>query len=82
MAIDDKDEVRRQLASILTELQTTRDEIRVRIHLAGMELKDKWKELESHIDELESRKPEATQKVRDAAAELRDRFRSLRDKLG
>jgi chromosome segregation ATPase len=84
MANDDKgkDEIRRQIEVILSELQTIRDEIRVRIHLAGMELKDSWKDVESRIEELERQRPEATQKVRDVAAELRDAFRSLRDKLG
>jgi chaperonin cofactor prefoldin len=84
MANDDKgkDEIRRQIEVILSELQTIRDEIRVRIHLAGMELKDSWKDVESRIEELEQQRPEATQKVRDVAAELRDAFRSLRDKLG
>jgi hypothetical protein len=79
---DDKDEVRRQLEGILAELTTVRDEIRVRIHLAGMELKDRWSELETRIVEIEQQRPEATQKLRDAAAELRDAFRGLRDKLG
>ena len=82
MTIYDKEEARRQLEGILAELQTLRDEIRVRIHLAGMELKEKRKELESRIEELEREKPEATQKVRDAVAELRDAFRAIRDKLG
>lgn len=81
MATDDKEEVRRQLESILAELQTIRDEIRVRAHLAGMDLKDTWKELETRIEEFERQRPEAIQKVYDTAAELRDAFRALRDKL-
>ncbi|MEO5731384.1 MAG: hypothetical protein ABI134_21365 [Byssovorax sp.] len=78
---DDKDEVGRQLEGILAELQTVRDEIRVRIHLAGMELKDTWKDIESRIEDLERQRPEATRMVRDAAADLREAFRSLRAKL-
>ena len=83
MADEDKvkDEIRRQIDAIVAELQTFRDEVRVRIHLAGMDLKDTWKDVESRIEELERQKPEATQKVRDAAAELRRAYRSLRDKL-
>jgi NAD dependent epimerase/dehydratase family enzyme len=79
---DDKEELRRQLEGILAELQTVRDEIRVRIHLAGMELKDKWKELEARVEEIERARPEATQKLHDAAADLREAFRVLREKLG
>jgi chaperonin cofactor prefoldin len=82
MAIEDKDEVKRQLESILAELQTIRDEGRVRLHLAGMELKDRWRELETRLDDIESQRPEATQKLRNAAAELRDAFRALREKIG
>ncbi|MFS8070975.1 MAG: hypothetical protein ACMG6S_31800 [Byssovorax sp.] len=78
---DDKDELRRQLEGILAELQTVRDEIRVRIHLAGMELKDTWKDIESRIEDLERQRPEVTRMVRDAAADLREAFRSLRAKL-
>lgn len=79
---NDKDESRRQLEAILAELQTVRDEIRVRIHLGGMELKDKWDELEARVGEIERTKPEATQKLRDAAADLREAFRALREKVG
>ena len=78
----DKDELRRQIGGIWSDLQTIRDEVRVRIHLAGMDLKDTWKDVESRIEELERQRPDATRKVRDAAAELREAFRSLRDKLG
>lgn len=83
MADEDKlkDEIRRQIEAILTELQTIRDEIRVRIHLGGMDLKDTWKDVEARIEELERQRPEATQKARDAAGELRRAFRALRDKL-
>ena len=82
MAIDDKEEVRRNFESILAELQKVRDEIRVRIHLAGMELKDTWNALESRIEQIERQgSEEVTQKVRAAAEELRDAFRALRDKL-
>lgn len=78
---ENREDFRRQLEGILAELQTIRDEIRVWIHLADMELKDTWKDIESRIEELDRQRPAATQKVRDAAAELRDAFRALRDKL-
>lgn len=37
------------------ELRRLADEIRVRIHLAGMDLKDAWKRLEPRVSELEHR---------------------------
>jgi archaellum component FlaC len=81
MASDEKREIVKQLEAIMAELETVRDEIRVRIHLGGMDLKDKWRELESRIEELQRDNPEASQKVRDAANDLRDAFRALRQKL-
>ncbi len=77
--VDEKDEARRQFEATLAELQTLRDELRVRIHLAGMDLKDKWNELESRLLELE--RPEAAQRLREAATDLRDAFRALRGKV-
>ena len=38
-----------------TELRRIADEIRVRIHLAGMDVKDAWKRLEPKVTELEHR---------------------------
>lgn len=78
---ENKEDVHGQIEGILSELQTVRDEIRVRIHLAGMELKDTWKDIETRIEDFENKKPEATQMVRDAATELREAYRALRAKL-
>jgi hypothetical protein len=42
------EELRRELES----LQTLRDEVRVRVHLAGMDVRRRWSELEPRIDDL------------------------------
>ncbi|MFO0573868.1 MAG: hypothetical protein U1A78_07725 [Polyangia bacterium] len=42
-----------QARSALQRLQTLRDEIRVRIHLGGMELKEVWRDLEGKIFDAE-----------------------------
>ena len=42
-----------QILERLTELQTLRDEIRVRIHLAGVEVKSAWDHLEPQIAGVE-----------------------------
>ncbi len=39
----------------LSSLAQLRDEIRVRIHLAQLDAKDKWQELESQFESLEHR---------------------------
>lgn len=76
-----KRELRQEIERSLEELQTMRDEIRVRMHLASMEAKDKWEELEPSLEKIEEQIKEATQKFRDSLAELKTSFRSLRDKL-
>ena len=79
---NNKEEVRYKLEALLAELQRLRDEIRVRIHLGGMDLRDQWKEFEPRIEEIvQQQKQKATEELCNAAADLRDAFRAFRDKL-
>lgn len=41
------------------------DEVRVKMHLAGMELKEKWKSLEPQIQELETKAKAGGEKAGD-----------------
>jgi hypothetical protein len=50
---------------LVDELETQRDELLLRIHLAKAEAKDEWEELESKWQNLQDRLPE----VRNAASE-------------
>jgi hypothetical protein len=47
--------VQDQAGPLLQRLQTLRDEIRLRIHLGGMELKGLWSELEGKIFDAEKK---------------------------
>ena len=58
----------------LQRLKTLRDEIRLEIHLAGMEAKERWKELEPKVHDAERLAGEAID-------ELVVRVRALRDTL-
>lgn len=49
------DDVRKQFDHDLAELKKMRDEIRVKLHLAGMEVKERWKQLEPRLEEIERR---------------------------
>lgn len=42
-------------STAMTEIRRIADEIRVRVHLAGMEGKDAWRRLEPKVTELEHR---------------------------
>lgn len=74
-------ELRQDLERALEELQTIRDEIRVRMHLASMEAKEKWEELEPILEKIEEQIKEATREFHDSLAELKTSFGALRDKL-
>ena len=53
----DKVDLRQQIQSALSKLHTLRDDIRVRLHLAGMDLNDKWDELELRFEKAERATP-------------------------
>ena len=87
MAIDKED-----LAQIAARLKAQRDELRVQIHLATMEAKDEWEELEKKWQQLEPRLAEAKDGVVETsrtvgaglevvAEELGAAYRRIRERL-
>jgi predicted nuclease with TOPRIM domain len=60
--------IQERLDGLRQELEQTRDELRVRMHLANAELKDEWRELEQKWDHFEGR----LKKVGSAAGESFD----------
>ena len=72
-----KDEVKKNLEN----LQTLRDEVRVKIHLAGMELKNQWTKLEPRLDEVEKAAHDITESSRAALADAIKRLEQLRESL-
>ncbi len=69
----------------IEELQSLRDEIRVKLHLAGMEAKDAWAELEPRIERLEGQVAREGAAVADAtlalAKDLSVALKSFRERL-
>lgn len=63
----------------MSKIRELRDEIRVQIHLAGMEAKKRWEELEKRIQELERKeamKPTAAHELLTALEKFRHSFRT------
>jgi hypothetical protein len=56
--LDDLKEEYRELA---TDLQTQRDEIKVRAHLLGMEAADEWQSVEKKYEELRGKLKKASE---------------------
>jgi hypothetical protein len=74
---DLKDELKKGL----DHLQTLRDEVRVRLHLAGLEVKDEWNKLEPHLFEVEQAAKEVSESSRRAVSEAVVRLKKLRESL-
>ncbi|GMV11915.1 MAG: hypothetical protein HS104_38240 [Polyangiaceae bacterium] len=62
--------LKRNLNQDLTELLRLRDEIRVKVHLAGLDAKSAWKALEPRLDQLEREAREDGVLVKDASVAL------------
>jgi len=60
---------------LFNELKTLRDEIRVKRHLAGMDARDAWKDIEGSIDKL-------AQHTDQEANKLIDKVRAFGKSLG
>jgi len=67
-----------QLKKDLETLQTLRDEMRVRVHLAGMEVKRRWNELQPRIDDLLDSAKRLGETSMDAVKEALELARELR----
>lgn len=74
-------DVKHEMKSSVRQLKTLRDEIKVYAHLANLELKQRWEELEPKLAEAERYVDEVSEVSRKAAQDLVRRARELRDGL-
>lgn len=65
----------------LESLQTLRDEIRVKLHLAGMDAKDAWNKLEPKLQEVEKLAEDVSETSRAAVHDLVKRLQEFRASL-
>lgn len=77
------DGLRKELNATLDELRTLRDEIRLQLHLAGMDAKDKWnRDLEPRLFTMEKEvEREVGSATRTALDELGASMKKFRDSL-
>jgi len=62
-------------------LRTLRDEIKVKLHLAGMDAKDQWSKLEPELFKVERAAEQATESSKKLMDEALSRLKALRDSL-
>lgn len=71
-----------QLRDMLGKVKTLRDEIRVDLHLAGLEARNRWQnELEPRLQEAESFVRDVTDASRTALTDIVERYQVFRNDL-
>lgn len=72
-------EIKNVLAKDLERLQTLRDEVRVRLHLASMDAKSEWTKIENEhllgVEKVASEATEASRELLDKAIQKVEAFR-------
>lgn len=71
-------QTRSDIEALKVELKALRDEINLKVHLAGMDLKDEWKKLEPQAEKMWNELNEATV---EAARDLKARVMKVREQL-
>ena len=74
------EQVKAQVQDTLAEIRTLRDEIRLDLHLAGMDLRDEWKKLEHRLPDGQS-VDKLKEVTKDVIAELTQELRVFRQRL-
>ncbi|MGZ3479626.1 MAG: hypothetical protein ACXWK8_01940 [Myxococcaceae bacterium] len=62
-------------------LRTLRDEVKVKLHLAGMDAKDQWAKLEPELSKVERAADQATESSKKLLDETLKRLKAIRDSL-
>jgi hypothetical protein len=79
------EELKQELKKRVDTLTTLRDEVRVRLHLAGLDAKTQWTKLEPRIAEVERDIAVAAEDVstvtRDALTDVIAKLQRLRDSM-
>jgi hypothetical protein len=79
--VDEKVKLEEQIREAVDAARTLRDEIRVRVHLATLEAKDQWRELEPKVEMAERFAREVSETSRKAAEEVVARYREFKRSL-
>jgi chromosome segregation ATPase len=84
----DESAFKNKVQAKLAELRTLRDEIRLDVHLATMELRDEWKKLEKQLpdpstvsDQFKDKASDLKERASDSAAELTGKAVEALDRL-
>lgn len=86
MSAKENRSLKQELDEVRDELRGLAGDIRVKVHLAGMEAKDAWGELQPRLEDYERRieavSRDVTSELRDIGKDLRKQLEKLRARLG
>jgi len=74
-------ELKNEIEKSLGIMRTLRDEVRVKLHLASMDVKDEWRQLEPNLADVERTASEFSEATRTALAEAVKHLSRLRSRL-
>jgi hypothetical protein len=74
-------ELKNEIQKSLGLMRTLRDEVRVKLHLAGMDAKEEWRKLEPHLTDVERAACDFTEATRTAVTEAVKRLSKLHSSL-
>jgi uncharacterized protein YhaN len=74
-------ELKNEIEKSLAQMQALRDEVRLKLHLAGMDAKDEWRKLEPQLADVERAAGNLTDVTRHAVEDAVKRLKKLRERL-
>ena len=77
----DKQTISDDAQQAFTKLQTLRDEIKVRLHLASLDLKQQWDTLDPQVAEVEKLGHDASDAVKEKVQALVEKLGEIRASL-
>ncbi len=79
---DTTKDLKAELDKSVSLLKTLRDEVRVKLHLAGMDAKDQWNKLEPHLDHVMDAAKDVSAASHTAVVEALASVKKLKDSIG
>ncbi|MFT4519327.1 MAG: putative nucleic acid-binding Zn-ribbon protein [Halioglobus sp.] len=73
--------LKQNIEEVFEGLKTQRDELQVKVHLANMEVRDEWNELENQWQHLVSKKDRLKKDIAPTLAEAHAAWLLLRDEI-
>lgn len=84
-ADESKKKVKEELEETRKDLQRTADEIRVKLHLAGMDAKDAWNDIQPKLADFErrfdSKAEEVGEELKALGGEIKQRLLNIKSKI-